>query len=297
MSAIQQMVWSMGSATAPQIGLDAYTSGLWAAYGLNKVLTYSGPAVRVRRSNDNAEQDIGFSGNSFDSASLASFVGANSAFVTTWYDQTGNSRDMLQATTTRQPRIVDAGVYDGKLVFNPGSTDDFMATSATSSGSVAAKSIFRRVNTRARPGADNIDFCYGNPTLIATPSGANQIQADDVVATGFMTFFLATNSGVGYYNAAYQSEQTGTANGVIILKGQGTPAASFKMYKDGVLETQLSTATVGTVDTSGNFPGYNWTLGYPTAAFCSQIDMWNCALYDADMSADALAINAILDVL
>jgi hypothetical protein len=87
--------------------LDTYT-GAAAAYSLRKLRTaYSGSAIRVRRSNDNTEQDIGFtSAGDLDTASLKTFVGANSGFVTTWYDQSGNARNATQATAAVQPRIM-----------------------------------------------------------------------------------------------------------------------------------------------------------------------------------------------
>lgn len=101
------------TATAPFNILDVYT-GAAAAYSLRRLRgAYSGAAVRVRRSNDNAEQDIGFDANgNFNESALTSFVGANSAFVTTWYDQSGNARNATQTTAANQPRIVNAGVVD-----------------------------------------------------------------------------------------------------------------------------------------------------------------------------------------
>jgi len=93
--------------------LDTYT-GAEAAYSLKKVRTaYSGYAVRVRRSSDDAEQDIGFlSSGEFDTTSLKTFVGANNGFVTTWYDQSGNTRDITQATSGNQPKVVTSGVVE-----------------------------------------------------------------------------------------------------------------------------------------------------------------------------------------
>jgi hypothetical protein len=93
--------------------LDTY-SGAAAAYSLRKLRTaYTGSAIRVRRSNDNTEQDIGFtSAGDLDTASLKTFVGANSGFVTTWYDQSGNARNATQTTAANQPRVVNAGVID-----------------------------------------------------------------------------------------------------------------------------------------------------------------------------------------
>lgn len=85
-----------------------------ASYGLRKLsCSYSGKAIQVRRSSDNTTQDIGFTSDSdLDTAALKTFVGNNSAFVTTWYDQSGNGRNATQATTGKQPRIVNAGVID-----------------------------------------------------------------------------------------------------------------------------------------------------------------------------------------
>jgi hypothetical protein len=95
--------------------LDDYPNAA-AAYSLRKLdKDYTGSAIRVRRSNDNSEQDIGFtSSGDLDTASLKTFVGANSGFVTTWYDQSGNARNATQTTAANQPRIVNAGTVDRK---------------------------------------------------------------------------------------------------------------------------------------------------------------------------------------
>ena len=88
--------------------LDTYT-GAAAAYSLRKLRTaYTGSAIRVRRSNDNAETDIGF--NCFgelDTVSLAAHCGSNDGFVKTWYDQSGNANNATQTTAAQQPKIYD----------------------------------------------------------------------------------------------------------------------------------------------------------------------------------------------
>lgn len=89
--------------------LDTYPNAA-AAYSLRKLSSaYSGNCIRVRRSSDNAEQDFGFVNNVLDTASLLSFVGANNGFVTTWYDQSGNARNITQTTAANQPQIVSSG--------------------------------------------------------------------------------------------------------------------------------------------------------------------------------------------
>jgi hypothetical protein len=84
-----------------------------AAYSVRRLSsTYTGSLIRVRRSSDNAEQDIGSTlGGNLNTTALTTFCGANSCFVRTWYDQSGNARDAIQTTNANQPIIVNAGVY------------------------------------------------------------------------------------------------------------------------------------------------------------------------------------------
>lgn len=89
--------------------LDTYGSAA-AAYSLRLLRTaYTGSAIRVRRSNDNTERDIGFVRNVLNTDALLSFCGANNGFVVTWYDQSGNARDATQSTAASQPQIVSSG--------------------------------------------------------------------------------------------------------------------------------------------------------------------------------------------
>jgi len=89
--------------------LDNYPNAA-AAYSLRLLRNeYAGSAIRVRRSNDNAEQDIAFdnSGN-LDTSALTTFVGGNNGFVTIWYDQSGNANHATQTTSANQPKIYDS---------------------------------------------------------------------------------------------------------------------------------------------------------------------------------------------
>lgn len=90
--------------------LDTYSTGVKAAYSLRKLSSSATMAVRVRRSTDNTELDIGFSGEHLDTATLLSFAGAGDGYVVTLYDQSGNSAHMSQATAAAQKKIVASGV-------------------------------------------------------------------------------------------------------------------------------------------------------------------------------------------
>ena len=100
--------------------LDDYPSAT-VAYSLRKLRTaYSGNAIKVRRSSDNTEQDIGFVGNFLDTASLLTFCGAGNGFVTRWYDQSTNANDAATGTLAAQAQIVSSGamitdIYNGKI--------------------------------------------------------------------------------------------------------------------------------------------------------------------------------------
>ena len=90
--------------------LDDYPNAA-TAYSVRKLRNYYiGPCLRVRRSSDNAEQDIYFNpSGELDTVSLLSFVGANNGFVTIWYDQSANGRNQTMTTAANQPQIVSSG--------------------------------------------------------------------------------------------------------------------------------------------------------------------------------------------
>ena len=111
----------VGTQTAALL-LDTYPSAA-VAYSLRKLRTdYSGSSIRVRRSSDNAEQNIGFVGNDLDTASLLTFCGVGNGFITTWYDQSTNANNSTQATAATQAQIVASGALVTDPITNKIST-------------------------------------------------------------------------------------------------------------------------------------------------------------------------------
>ena len=102
------------SAAPTFVGLLDIYPGAGAAYSVRRLSgTYNGSAIEVRRSGDNARQDIGFTAaGNLDTGSLTTFIGANNGFVETWYDQSGNGSDLTQVTFNRQPEIVISGTLE-----------------------------------------------------------------------------------------------------------------------------------------------------------------------------------------
>jgi len=119
---------------SPPPPLNTYT-GAQVAYSLRRLESNASNCIRVRRSSDDAEQDIGFTNNELDVSSLTSFVGANNGFVTVWYDQSGNGLDATQITTGSQPQIVSSGTVltlNGRYTLYFDGSDDYMTCDSSS---------------------------------------------------------------------------------------------------------------------------------------------------------------------
>lgn len=102
--------------------LDEYPNAA-AAYSLRRVNSrYTGPLIRVRKdSTGQLTQDIGTIGEALDTIALKAFAGANSCYVSIWYDQSGNGRNATQTTAANQPRIVNVGAIpriSGKITMS-----------------------------------------------------------------------------------------------------------------------------------------------------------------------------------
>lgn len=94
--------------------LDVMAVSAARAYGTRRLwAAHAGSCLRVRRSSDSTEQDIGFTASGdLDTAALLTFCGAGDGFVAKLYDQSGNLRDLTQATAANQAKLVTAGVVN-----------------------------------------------------------------------------------------------------------------------------------------------------------------------------------------
>lgn len=146
----------LGDSTLP---LDVST-GEKLAYGLRKLSSsYSNFAIQVRRSSDSFTQDIGFDADgNLDTVSLKTFVGSSSAYVTVWYDQSGSSKDLTQANTSKQPRIVNAGVLEMKnnhpAVYFDG-VDDSMSNTALAGTLITGAEVRAFIVSSVESGGNN----------------------------------------------------------------------------------------------------------------------------------------------
>ena len=228
-----------------------------AAYSLRSLTGGDPKVVRVRRdtdggAGDNDEQD--FTASEVSSGALAAFVGSgNDGFVETWYDQSGNSNDAVQATAGSQPKIVNAGAlvadngidFDGSnfLAATPVSglegSFSMFSTSVRDSGSGYTVSI-------SKSAANNRYFAIQEEgsTSVAVPrnSTSGVSVADSVSGNNRLTFALTTSA-------------TSTSVGALGSAVTTTTDDYGENFTSGSGMNQIAIGLLRTVNPTGQFNG------------------------------------------
>lgn len=242
--------------------LDLYPSAA-ASYSLRKLRSaYTGSAIRVRRSSDNTEQDIGFtSANVLDTSTLTSFCSGTNGFVTTWYDQSGNARNATQTTAANQPQIVSSGnviLDNGKPSLSFNGTTNVMSNAALGtvfSGSsipISTMGIFSKNNTNTEGLALSISNTGNTQPMI-------------------QIYRLQSNGKIGFFHRDDGSVQTFIESNNYISAKQyysffDSNGSSFNLYYNNSLEisntyssgqTTLNTFNIGALvrTTTGSYFG------------------------------------------
>jgi hypothetical protein len=253
---------ALGAANSVTYILDKLSISSEAAYSLRKLRkAYAGSAIRVRRSSDNAETNIGFKPNGqLDTVALLNHCGVGNGFVTIWYDQSSNSRNMTQISLSLQPQIVSSGAVvtdSGKptLLFQP---TGFLDASFS-----AINQPFTRCYVVTRKDTTNTG---GNGHLVSSAS-ATPNTTDYLKSSSVMSIFAGTVSS-GFDQAFSISE---TAIFSSIYNG-----ASSKISKNG---TFGGTADAGSVNFAGVRVGRNLSLPGPVFS-CSELIIFSSSISD-----------------
>lgn len=254
----------IGSNSAFSNLLDIYPNAA-AAYSVRKLrLEYTGSAIRVRRSSDNAEFDIGFNGENLDTTTLTSFCGSGNGFVTTWYDQSGNGRNATQSTAGNQPQIVISGsviTLNEKPVLNFDGSNDFLRSTfgSTLTTNLTYVAAFKLLSL-----ANNFKNIYGN--------------ASDAVTT----YLTNTN-------------QWNIFNGLVLSSGitaQTIPYLNFTVFKTASAELFMNNVSL----VSGAMPSpstNNLDIANATGAVNRHQNMsyWELVLYNSDETLNRSGIQ------
>lgn len=256
--------------------LDSYTSAS-AAWSLMKVKSdYSGYCIKVRRSSDNTTQDIGFVDNEVDTAAIISFVSSNSGYIDTWYDQSGNSRNLTQGTNGNQPRIVNAGTLyrkNGKVAM------EFIA---------ASSNWMRNTGLALSSTADFLAVSVHNAT---TPANNNVVMYTGSAALGHQQ-----NSNLLYgYAGGVSGSSANTSSSVLLFTsvydgGGAANADRLKIYKNG---SQLTISSFsGTVPATATGSGIDVGRPYNIGAAYLGGSIQEIIIWLSDKSADRSGIES-----
>lgn len=243
--------------------LDSYPGAVFA-YSMRRLSsTYTGSIIRVRRSSDNTEQNIGYLANgSLDEAALTSFVGAGDGFVTTWYDQSGIGNNATQITATNQPKIINSGtIYkiNGIPAITYDGTNDFM--DITSAPVATRPYLFFVAKPLGPIGTRN----GGLITLHGSSIGVNNHFGADSL-DWYDSYFSTTRPQVRPLVNIQQYLGTMYQNGTNIITSLNTEA---EITVAAAIDTSLTRYGIGSFLTGyfGSFPSYNQyqeLILYPT---------------------------------
>jgi hypothetical protein len=274
--------------------LDEVT-GATGGFSVRKLRSsYSGSCLRVRRSSDNTEQDIGFDGNHLlDTSSLTSFVGANDGFVVTWYDQSGNGYSVGSATNSQQPRIVESGTLVTAIGGAPSLR--FGVTSTDIRSTVTISSFISASNLTV--------FSVFKPSAIDTGTSA-PYHYDCVFSSSNLYFglHLFKTNVAGFYMWAGGSAKTAETSG--ISTGNSYIATCRKSSADGysynkINSTESSYAIAGDID---NVAGYLVLGNAPSGSsptfsgYQSELLLFNTHLGSTDRTTIESNVNSYYGV-
>lgn len=253
--------------------LDTYT-GAKVAYSVRWLNSaYSGALVRIRRSSDSAEKDFYPDGSNVLSmtsedgsgTSLSTWIGSDSGYVVTWYDQSGNGNDGVRPTAAFQPRIVNAGSLEvdpnnGIVAIKfDGSDDSFTLTSAIS----VPQNYYQ-----------HIVFNRASSGLISTGLAGGGIPYP------FLWYLNNTIYSGTTTTTAHDASQTQTGDFIHTVIRDGSN--NVKMWQNGSAKTtQTNSGTSGTFTVLGDRGG-NYHAGY----------MQELIYWDSDQESNQSGIEA-----
>jgi hypothetical protein len=256
--------------------LDLYPTAA-AAYSVRKLRTaYTGSAIRVRRSSDNTEQNIGFVSGQLDTATLTTFCSGTNGFVTTWYDQSGNGINATNPTAANQPQIVSSGsiiLQNGKPTIQGDGTNYFLRF--VLGATAVPTSAFYCVKRNSGSGY-TYDWAMGQ--------------------AGFLTSLQAMSSGwfIGNQDAfewdgASVNLDGSQSLGVFYLKSMLnlTGATKLRFFKNNVSQTIGQPS--GTINTDGNGSLFSDSSSGSGQRFAGNISEY--ILYKSDQTSNVSGIN------
>lgn len=230
--------------------LSAAPTAAFATFRLT--WAYIGPCIRVRRSSDNQEADIGSAGASLDTASLLSFCGAGDGFITKWYDQSGNARHLSQATALNQPQIVTAGSLIATINGLPSvqfdGTNDLLAGAALANFVTATA---YGIVSLSRPAAGGSDDTLVNERALFGDAGGNIWHG-----------WRQTKFNGGHWNAGDKSANVAASYPSVYVAAGRYDGVNVKAWLNGGAAASFATASGPSILTAAAEIGLSQGIKY-----------------------------------
>ncbi len=272
---MSQIVFHSLNAQMNSLLLDL-APGPSVAFSLRKLNSaYSGPAIRVRRSSDNSESDIGFDAyGNFDAAAFSTFVSGSNGYIKKWYDQGGNANDATQTSASNQPQLVlnASGTFAGVLFTGSSSQRLMLNSTVTLTTGISNLNVVKKVST------SNIMEMLGNTT--------NNNVYSEYWSNGLAEFSMASsNSSNGY--SIYPSSNTNNTN-LNLIGAFGDASSGLITYKQTYFNIAVTTSSV-----SGSQPKSTYDcLGYGDGSYCTG-NVFEVLLWPGSNSNEAIIVNNI----
>ena len=229
--------------------------GATVAYSLRRLSSTSTRSIRIRRDSDSAELDIGFIGYALDIDSINTFCKGTNGFVTTWYDQSGNGNNLLQASSTAQPQIYGPiqifRINNLPCIYTDGSNDQLKTSN---------------------------NFSYNNATMVIV-AGQSSITdgygrfIDNAFSTGF---WFGRDNGTNAINGGFIQPSPPYGNifavsneTLFTLFAHRSGATTTSIFNNTATASRVTSASTTTsapisvgMATDGTFPGRKYHLEY-----------------------------------
>ena len=243
-----------------------------------------GALLEIRRSSDNLVKNFYYDSNNelslnskdCNGTTLSSWIGSDDGFVSTWYDQSGNAKNVQQTTASKQPRIVNSGVVETK-----GTKNSIFFNSANS----------QTLGTTAIPLTDGFTAITVGSTNNNT---TEQNFYDNTEASARMTS-IGLN-----LNAANRIGSRASSNGAVFF-GSGENLSSTNL----ILVDHYGSISSGSESNQLRLDGVDGTQNYASRIFASGFDIGSRSgafylngyvsefiYYTADKSAEISAIES-----
>jgi hypothetical protein len=282
------------SGPAPFVGvLDPYTSNIWTAFGIKRLLsTYTGALIRVRRSSDNAELDIGYlTDGTLDTVTMLAHCGAGDGFVVTQYGQavSDGSGGMVSPSTAAQPKIVASGVYLGSWQADGSndvvqSTNNMPANAAlTFAGRYALRALSAGVATSSIMTHSNLGVA-AHVTLAVQQQGANSGKLNAYAFNGTGPVFRTND-----YSLATTSEVADMLIGNLAL----TTSLKMAYWRNGSAVSLNASSSSGG-DPTGNFTAEKFMVAAIVGSQFAQMNGKWFAAWSNDQTANGVGISGAL---